>query len=138
MVIRMYINSLGMRDEINNQNTSSTKTVSTGTFPNEMKKAVQNQNVLSAQGVDAELSLKISEAFEHLKSDPEWADVGTALSALYKNQQQMQVQMSLLSAGYSRSLAGMSGSLGYGSLAASAYGGVSSLLGNSIFGSQLL
>lgn len=131
----MYINSLGMRDENNaisgispvgstsavsrvnavrkadgvqgasTAGKSSKQTSSTGTFPAQMERAIKNQ---SAKEDDSAASAKVvSEALERLKSDPEWADVGEALSALYKNQQQMQVN--LLKLGYSNSMFGMSG-----------------------------
>ena len=141
----MYINDLGMRHEVNvpnaaSTNTVNTKTSSTGTtnFPTELKSAVESQS--KANSADAEATRSIEEALARLKNDPEWEDVGTALSALFKNQQQMQVQMSLLSSGYSRGMAGLSSyfSSGLGSTASTSYGGVSSLLGSSIFGDMQL
>ena len=150
----MYINDLGMREGISssealsatrtttantsNTNTASTKSSSTANFPTAIKQAVESQS--AAYGEDSELAKKVAEALANLKNDPEWADVGTALSAMYKNQQQMQVQMNLLSAGYSSGLMGLSSSsqYGLGTLAASAYSGMGSLLGSSIFANQLI
>lgn len=143
----MYINGLGMRNGISNSNalsaqnteakTTSTKTANTANFPTAIKQAVESQSATFSK--DAELSKKVEEALASLKNDPEWADVGTALSAMYKNQQQMQVQMNLITAGYSSGLTGLSSSsYGLGSLATSAYGGMSSLLGSSIFANQLI
>lgn len=142
----MYINNLGMRHDVTNQNAAEinttskisgagTKISSTEKFPTALKNAVESQSV--ASGVDKEASLSIEEALARLKDDPEWEDVGTALSALYKNQQQMQVQMNLLSSGYSNSLTGWPAYSAYG-LGTAAYSGYSSLLGSSIFGDMLL
>lgn len=146
----MYINDLGMRHEVNNNinvnsNSEVTKTANTAktsTFPSTLTDAIKSQGLTSDS--DSETSLSISEALERLKSDPEWEDVGTALSALYKNQQTMQAQMSLLSAGYTSGLTGLSSAYsqygGLGTLLSSAYGNSdssSSLLSNSIFGSFL-
>lgn len=146
----MYINDLGMRHEVNNNinvnsNSEVTKTANTAktsTFPSSLTDAIKSQGLTSDS--DSETSLSISEALERLKSDPEWEDVGTALSALYKNQQTMQAQMSLLSAGYTSGLTGLSSAYsqygGLGTLLSSAYGNSdssSSLLSNSIFGSFL-
>lgn len=118
--------------------TTADKTTSTTNFPTAIKQAVESQS--TALSEDSELSKKVAEALANLKNDPEWEDVGTALSAMYKNQQQMQVQMNLLSAGYSSGLTGLSSSsqYGLGSLAASAYSGMGSLLGSSIFANQLI
>lgn len=151
----MYINDLGMREGISssdalsaqstaagttasNTKAASTKASSTANFPTAIKQAVESQS--AAYGEDSELAKKVAEALANLKNDPEWADVGTALSAMYKNQQQMQVQMNLLSAGYSSGLMGLSSSsqYGLGTLAASAYSGMGSLLGSSIFANQLI
>ena len=147
----MYINNLGMRDEvsqriaasINAANTADTRTIKasdtskTGTtkFPTAMKNAVESQAALFSE--NKETSLRMEEALARLKNDPEWEDVGTALSALYKNQQQMQVQMSLLSAGYSSGLSSYS-QYGLGTSGTSAYAGIAGLLGSSIFGNQLI
>lgn len=147
----MYINNLGMRDEAARSIAASvnansaigakaakTKAANTTNFPTALESAVESQ--LGVLSENPEVSLSIEEALARLKNDPEWEDVGTALSALYNNQQKMQVQMSLLSAGLSSGLTGLSSysQYGLGSLATSAYGGVSSLLGNSIFGDQLI
>ena len=142
----MYINDLGMRHEVNNQDASKTNIVkgrsNAGTktsdavkFPTALKSAVESQSVASS--VDKEASLSIEEALARLKNDPEWEDVGTALSALYKNQQQIQVQMNLLSSGYSNSLKGWPAYSAYG-LGTSAYSGAANLLSSSIFGDMLL
>lgn len=139
----MYINNLGMRDGVNNHNdvntkNAGTKTTNTANFPTAIKQAVESQSAALSEDPDA---LKgIGEALERLKSDPEWEDVGTALSALYKNQQKMQVQMNLISAGYSSGLTGLSAysKYGLGTMASTAYGGISSLLGSSIFANQLI
>ena len=142
----MYINDLGMRHDVNNQHAANvntvnrikgvnTKTSGVGQFPTALKSAVESRSV--ASGVDKEAALSIEEALARLKNDPEWEDVGTALSALYKNQQQMQVQMNLLSSGYSNSLAGWPAYSAYG-LGTSAYSGAANLLGSSIFGDMLL
>ena len=141
----MYINDLGMRHGVDNQHAAktnaadgisnvNTKTSGAGKFSTALKSAVESQSM--ASGVDKEASLSIEEALARLKTDPEWEDVGTALSALYKNQQQMQVQMNLLSSGYSNSLTRWPYSA-YG-LGTAAYGGAASLLGSSIFGDMLL
>lgn len=147
----MYINNLGMHDEAaqsiaastNAANTaatksSSAKTTNTTKFPTALEQAVESQ--VKAFNEDPKVSLSIEEALARLKDDPEWEDVGTALSALYNNQQKMQAQMSLLSAGVTSGLTGLSSAsqYGLGSLATSAYGGVSTLLGSSIFGDQLI
>ena len=150
----MYINNLGMRDEVslriaaninaaNNADartvkTSNTSKTDTTSFPTAMKSAVESQAALFSENTEA--SRSIEEALGRLKNDPEWEDVGTALSALYKNQQQMQVQMSLLSAGYSNGLTGLSSysQYGMGTSGTSAYAGISALLGSSIFGNQLI
>lgn len=143
----MYINNLGMGHEVNNNikvnsNSEVTKTANTAktsAFPRTLTDALKSQGL--TPDANSEASLSISEALERLKSDPEWEDVGTALSALYKNQQTMQAQMSLLSAGYTSGLTGLSSAYsqygGLGALAASAYGGSNNLLSNSIFGSFL-
>lgn len=142
----MYINDLGMQHDVNNQdaakvNTTNkisgvgTKISNTEKFPTALKSAVESQSVASS--VDKEASLSIEEALARLKNDPEWEDVGTALSALYKNQQQMQVQMNLLSSGYSRSLTGWPAYSAYG-LGTAAYSGAANLLGSSIFGDMML
>ena len=142
----MYINDLGMRDELNNpnavsanhiskRNTVNTKTSNVTNFPTELKSAVESQSVAGSKETDT--SLSIEEALTRLKNDPEWEDVGTALSALYKNQQQMQVQMNLLSSGYSNSLTRWPAYSAYG-LGTSAYSGAANLLGSSIFGDMLL
>lgn len=152
----MYINNLGMRDEAaqsiaasvstaNTNNTTSAKSsdkktsnIDTTNFPTAIKKAVESQTALFGENTEA--SLSIEEALASLKNDPEWKDVGTALTALYENQQKMQAQMSLLSVGYSSGLTGLSSAYsqyGLGSLT-SAYGGVSNLLGGSIFANQLI
>lgn len=145
----MYINNLGMGHEVNNNinvnsnseatKTSAANTAKTSTFPRTLTDALKSQGL--TPDANSETSLTISEALERLKSDPEWEDVGTALSALYKNQQTMQAQMSLLSAGYTSGLTGLSSAYsqygGLGALAASAYGGSDNLLSNSIFGSFL-
>lgn len=144
----MYINDLGMRDEVRSYNTadtstsstktSNTKTANTTNFPTAIKQAVESQT--AALKEDPEVLKNISEALERLKNDPELKDVGTALSALYKNQQNMQVQMNLISAGYSSGLTGLSSysQYGLGALATSAYGGMGNLLGSSIFANQLI
>ncbi|MCM1088590.1 MAG: hypothetical protein NC419_10560 [Muribaculaceae bacterium] len=142
----MYINNLGMRDEIThydaaNANTiknRKTNTSNNASFPTAIKQAVESQS--AAYGENSALTQKVEEALEHLKSDPEWQDVGTALSALYQNQQQMQVKMNLMSAGVTGSLTGLSAYSGYGSAnqLTVAYGGISSLLGSSLLGSQLI
>ncbi len=148
----MYINNLGMGHEVNNKinvnsNSEVTKTSAAGTsntaktstFPRTLTDALKSQGL--TLDTDSETSLSISEALERLKSDPEWEDVGTALSALYKNQQTMQAQMSLLSAGYTSGLTGLSSAYsqygGIGTLLSSAYGNSDNLLSNSIFGSFL-
>ncbi len=145
----MYINNLGIGHEVNNNinvnsnseatKTSAANTTKTSTFPRTLTNALKSQGL--TLDANSETSLSISEALERLKSDPEWEDVGTALSALYKNQQTMQVQMSLLSAGYTSGLTGLSSAYsqygGLGALAASAYGGANNLLSSSIFGSFL-
>ena len=150
-MIPMYINNLGMRDEaaqniaasVNANNTISSKTSNTKTtnktnFPTALESAVESQ--ISALNEDPKTTLTIEEALARLKNDPEWEDVGTALSALYNNQQRMQVQMSLLSSGITSGLTGLSSysQYGLGGLATSAYGGVSNILGSSIFGDQLI
>lgn len=142
----MYINSLGMRDEVkhynavNTQNVKNTNAVTSnnGSFPTAIKQAVESQS--TALYEDTELSQRVGEALERLKNDPEWEDVGTALSALYKNQQQMQVKMNLMSAGYAGGLTGLStySKYGLGTNASAAYSGLSSLLGSSIFANQLI
>lgn len=145
----MYINDLGMRHDVNNQNAVKTNTTSringinaktsgVGNFPTALQSAVESQSVASP--VDKEASLSIEEALARLKNDPEWEDVGTALSALYKNQQQMQVQMNLLSSGYSNSLMGWPAysAYGLGTSASAAYSRAAGLLGSSIFGDMLL
>ena len=166
----MYINNLGMRDEQNIGSVSAnrtdaavTRTGSTAAadktgqsaktdladrtseagltkFPTTLQQAIESQNVLSSAS-----AAKIEEALDRLKSNAEWEDVGTTLEALYKNQQTMQAQMNLLSAGYSGSYAGLTGlSAGtlYGNQSAlsSLYNGTltSGLLGTSIFGDMLL
>lgn len=142
----MYINNLGMRHDVDNQNAAKTnitnginaagtKISGAGQFPTALKSAVESQS--AASGVDKEAALSIEEALARLKDDPEWEDVGTALSALYKNQQQMQIQMNLLTAGYSNSLTGWPSYSAYG-LGTAAYSGVTNLLGRSIFGDMLL
>lgn len=146
----MYINNLGMGHEVNNNinvnsNSEVTKsantanTAKTSTFPRTLTDALKSQGL--TPDANSETSLSISEALERLKSDPEWEDVGTALSALYKNQQTMQAQMSLLSAGYTSGLTGLSSAYsqygGIGTLLSSAYGNSDNLLSNSIFGSFL-
>ena len=146
----MYINNLGMGHEVNNNinvnsNSEVTKsantanTAKTSTFPRTLTDALKSQGL--TLDANSETSLSISEALERLKSDPEWEDVGTALSALYKNQQTMQAQMSLLSAGYTSGLTGLSSAYsqygGIGTLLSSAYGNSDNLLSNSIFGSFL-
>ena len=146
----MYINNLGMRNEaarsiaasVNSDNkttkkSDSTKTSNTTNFPITLQDAVEKK--VAALSEEPEVSLSIEEALARLKNDPEWEDVGTALSALYKNQQKMQTQMSLLSTGISSGLTGLSSysQYGLGSLT-SAYGGASTLLGSSIFGNQLI
>lgn len=147
----MYINGLGMRDEVRSYNTENTKTsntkasntktvgaANTTNFPTAIKQAVESQTATLSE--DPDVVKSIEEALERLGNDPEWKDVGTALSALYKNQQKMQVQMNLLSAGYSSALTGLSSysQYGLGGMASSAYGGISNLLGTSIFGNQLI
>lgn len=139
----MYINNLGMRDGINNHNAANTnttaaKSANTANFPTAIKQAVEGQ--AAALNGDSDALKGIGEALERLKNDPEWEDVGTALSALYKNQQKMQVQMNLMSVGYSNGLTGLSkySQYGLGTMASSAYGGLSSLLGSSIFANQLV
>lgn len=148
----MYINNLGMGHEVNNNinvnsNSEVTKTSAAGTsntaktstFPRTLTDALKSQGL--TPDANSESSLSISEALERLKSDPEWEDVGTALSALYKNQQTMQAQMSLLSAGYTSGLTGLSSAYsqygGIGTLLSGAYGNSDNLLSNSIFGSFL-
>ena len=153
----MYINNLGMGHEVNNNSsissnskvnsnsetakTSTTNTSKTSTFPTTLTNALKSQGLTLDENSDTALS--ISEALERLKSDPEWEDVGTALSALYKNQQTMQAQMSLLSVGYTSGLTGLSSAYsqygGLGTLLSSTYGSGNSgnLLSNSIFGSFL-
>lgn len=147
----MYINNLGMGHEVNNINVNSnsevtktsaastSNTAKTSTFPTTLTNALKSQGLTLDENSDTALS--ISEALERLKSDPEWEDVGTALSALYKNQQTMQAQMSLLSAGYTSGLTGLSSAYsqygGIGTLLSSAYGSSDNLLSNSIFGSFL-
>ena len=142
----MHINDLGMDREVHDRSSVSANTVdkaniktnSVGSFPSELKSAVKSQSTSSVK--DSEESINMKEALERLKNDPEWEDIGTALSALYKNQQQMQIQMSLLSSGYSKSLAGMLpySSYGYGTAGLTAYNGTANLLANSIFGDMLL
>lgn len=145
----MYINNLGMRDgaahsiaantnNITTSKSSATKTNNTKKFPTALENAVESQ--VAALAEDPKTSLTIEEALARLKNDPEWEDVGTALSALYNNQQKMQVQMSLLSSGISSGLTGLSSysQYGLGGLATSAYGGISNILGSSIFADQLL
>ena len=149
----MYINDLGMHDKaagsiaarINANNTTSgklsdAKTTNTTKFPTALESAVESQTAALGLGEDSKVSLSIEEALARLKNDPEWEDVGTALSALYKNQQKMQAQMSLLSTGLTSGLTGLSpySQYGLGSLATSAYGGISNILGSSIFGDQLI
>lgn len=151
----MYINDLGMREEQNSNAASAVRTSAvdtrtdqaktsktaaggtTGTvrFPTTLQQAVESQNVLSSAA-----STKIEEALDRLKSSPEWEDVGTTLEAVYKNQQQLQVQMNLLSMGYYGGASGlMSGTLyGNSSALSSLYGGTTGLLGTSIFGNMLL
>lgn len=151
----MYINNLGMGHEVNTNSTvnstgninsnsetaktSTTNTSKTSTFPTTLTNALKSQGL--TLDANSETSLSISEALERLKSDPEWEDVGTALSALYKNQQTMQAQMSLLSAGYTSGLTGLSSAYsqygGLGTLLSNAYGNSDNLLSNSIFGSFL-
>lgn len=143
----MHINNLGMRHEVNNNSnvngnsevTKAANTAKTSTFPSTLTNALKSQGL--TLDADSDTSLSISKALERLKSDPEWEDVGTALSALYKNQQTMQVQMSLLSAGYTSGLTGLSSAYsrygGLGALAAGAYGSSNNLLSGSIFGSFL-
>ena len=145
----MYINNLGMRDEAaqsiaanvsntTNTKSSNTKTTNKTNFPTTLESAVESR--IASLTKDPEVTHSIEEALARMKNDPEWEDVGTALEALYKNQQNMQVQMSLLSAGVSNGLTGLSSysQYGLGSLATSAYGGVSNILGSSIFGDQLI
>ena len=147
----MYINNLGMRDEaaqsiaasvnannITSSKSSGAKTANKTNFPTALESAVESQIASLTQ--DPEVTHSIEEALARMKGDPEWEDVGTALEALYKNQQNMQVQMSLMSAGISSGLTGLSSysQYGLGSLATSAYGGVSNILGSSIFGDQLI
>lgn len=142
----MYINNLGMRDEVTRYGAANTNTVknintdtsSNASFSTAIQQAVESQS--AAYGENSELSKKVEEALEHLKSDPEWQDVGTALSALYQNQQQMQVKMNLMSAGVTSSLTGLSAYSGYNSAnqLTAAYSGISSLLGSSLLGSQLV
>ncbi len=153
----MYINDLGMRDEaavnanaaaaanvtdarsaasLNKDKSAASKISDTAKFPTAMEKAVESQ--LAAFGINSGDTVEIQEALERLQNDEELKDVGTALAALYKDQQQMQVQMSLLSAGYSSGLSTLSSQYGLGSLVSSAYGGTGSMLGSSIFGDMLL
>lgn len=142
----MYINDLGMEREVHDRSNVSANTADktnvrterVSSFPSELKSAVESQGKSSVK--DSEESISITEALERLKNDPEWEDVGTALSALYKNQQQLQVQMSLLTSGYSNSLANMLpySSYGYGTAGLSAYNSAANLLANSIFGDMQL
>lgn len=151
----MYINDLGMRDagshiaaadaaNLNTEkgNTEKTRKSETGRFPTTLEKTVES--LVAGSGQDAQETVDIREALERLKSDPEWKDVGTALEALYTNQQKMQIQQiqtSMLSSGYYSGLTGlgMSGSplafsaLGSNAALLSAYGGTAGLLGSSIF-----
>ncbi|MCH5248909.1 MAG: hypothetical protein J1E98_03205 [Lachnospiraceae bacterium] len=147
----MYINNLGMRDEaaqsiaanvnannITGSKSSGAKTANKTNFPTALESAVESQ--VAALAEDPKTTLTIEEALARLKNDPEWEDVGTALSALYNNQHRMQVQMSLMSAGITNGLTGLSSysQYGLGALATSAYGGVSNILGSSIFADQLI
>ena len=157
-VFFMYINDLGMRENhnIGNDAANRSEAVNTRTgkaaaadmtglsntaaagsvrFPTALQQAVESQNVLSSAA-----TAKIEEALDRLKSNPEWEDVGTTLEAMYKNQQTMQMQMNLLSAGYSSGLTGltMNTLYGSGSSLSGLYSGTTGLLGTSIFGDMLL
>ena len=144
----MYINDLGMRDvnrqagvtEAAGQSTESRRTAAADRFPTTLEEAVEKLTADKSGSADG--TIKIEEALERLKADPEWEDVGTALNALYENQQKMQTQMNLLSTGYYGGLSGLGlnaaflGSSVSGSGAAgllSAYGGAAGLMGSSIF-----
>lgn len=145
----MYVNDLGMRHDVNNADTinsnsvntsTSAKTAKEGTFPTAIQNAVESQ-LGKALDEDTETTVSVSEALERLKDDPEWEDVGTALSAMYKNQQRLQTQLNLLSAGYANGLGGLSSSsslYGLGGSGISSYGSAASLLGSSIFADQLI
>ena len=149
----MYINDLGMRDDhaaenvgAAQQNSAAQYAGSTRTsaadkdrFPTTLQEAVEAMT--ADKSADPAETAKIEEALERLKSDPEWADVGTTLTALYTNQQKLQTQMNLLSSGYYGGLNG----LGLGALLPdgnasllSAYTGMTGLGGSSIFGDLLL
>ncbi len=153
----MYINGLGMRDEANLQQAlgvDAVQGVSSGadavrrassssdvSFPTALKSAVESRSAVYDKlfGTDTEESAAVGEALERLEADPQWKDVGAALTALYENQQKMQTQMSLLSSGYYGGLSGTSAlsAYGFGVSPLSAYTGgglAGSLLGSSIFG----
>ena len=149
----MYINDLGMRDvdrqagvaEAAGQSAvarsaESRRAAAADRFPTTLEEAVEKLTADKSGSADG--TIKIEEALERLKADPEWEDVGTALTALYENQQKMQTQMNLLSTGYYGGLSGLGlnaaslGSSVSGSGAAallSAYGGAAGLMGSSIF-----
>lgn len=153
----MYINDLGMRD-VNNQagvseatesgatgrSTESRRKAAAEKFPTTLAEAVEK--LTTGKIEDTDQAGETTEALERLKSDPEWEDVGTALTALYENQQKLQTQMDLMSSGYYGGLTGLglnaspllNSFLGAGSTLLSAYGGTAGLTGSSIFGDMLL
>lgn len=153
----MYINDLGMRD-VNNQagvseaaglsaagqSAESRRKAAAERFPTTLEEAVEK--LTADKSGDTAASARIEEALERLQGDPEWEDVGTALTALYENQQKMQTQMNLLSSGYYGGLTGLglntsllsNTSVGTGAALLSAYGGTAGLTGGSIFGDMLL